>query len=249
MQVILFIYGLAFFSLGLTIWLRYDPRSTLKLAQILWFLAGFGLLHGLKDWLDLWALSPSFPSYLQTASPYLLLSSFLFLFEFGRRLLLDSLIGQASEMIAVRVLSPWIYVPLLAVLGFISLHSEQSSLSLTIWSRYLPGFLGSTMATLGTFLFCKYRLHQEDPATGLAHHHLAWYLVALSFLVYAISAGLVTESSSRSLSSVLNVEGFRQTFGIPIQLVRAMCAITLACLHIPRDRGHDSTLMAGSIPL
>jgi PAS domain-containing protein len=227
MQAILFIYGLAFFSLALTICLRYDNRSTLKLAKILWYLVGFGFLHGLNEWLDLWALSPSVPSYIQPAGPYLLLSSFLLLFEFGRRLLLDSLVGQPSGRLASLVLSLWVYAPILTMLGIVVSQSQQYTHALTIWSRYLPGFLGSSMAAVGIYLFPRNRLGQEDPSEGAAHQ-LAWSLAALSFLIYGISAGLVTESSNQFPASVLNADGFLRTFGFPIQLVRALCAVGLA---------------------
>jgi uncharacterized membrane protein YeiB len=51
--LILFVYGQVFFVLGLAIVLQSRRRSRLSLARNLPWLAGFGILHGLNEWGDL----------------------------------------------------------------------------------------------------------------------------------------------------------------------------------------------------
>ena len=53
--VVYFFYGLAFFSMGLAIWLASARfrTSEFRLAGALLFLAGFGVVHGLQEWHDM----------------------------------------------------------------------------------------------------------------------------------------------------------------------------------------------------
>jgi hypothetical protein len=55
LTAIYFVYGLAFFSMGLAILLtsaRYRT-SELRLAYALWPLALFGIVHGLNEWFEM----------------------------------------------------------------------------------------------------------------------------------------------------------------------------------------------------
>src|SRR5512142_2067164 len=51
-QLILFVYGLVFFVMGLAIVLQSRRASQLELARSLSWLAAFGLTHGLTEWAD-----------------------------------------------------------------------------------------------------------------------------------------------------------------------------------------------------
>jgi hypothetical protein len=53
MLVVFFIYGLAFFVSGTAILLKQDKRSTIRLRSLMLLLAGFGLLHGMSEWSDM----------------------------------------------------------------------------------------------------------------------------------------------------------------------------------------------------
>ncbi|MEW6239383.1 MAG: hypothetical protein AB1564_01050, partial [Chloroflexota bacterium] len=52
-QLILFVYGLVFFVLGLAIILQTRRSSRLELARSLRWLAAFGITHGFHEWGDL----------------------------------------------------------------------------------------------------------------------------------------------------------------------------------------------------
>ena len=53
MLLVFFIYGLAFFLLGIAILLQPRWGSAFNIGNSLWLLAGFGLLHGLAEWMDM----------------------------------------------------------------------------------------------------------------------------------------------------------------------------------------------------
>lgn len=52
-DVVFFFYGLAFFTMGLAVWLESRRASEIRLAGAMVYLAGFGLIHGLHEWFDM----------------------------------------------------------------------------------------------------------------------------------------------------------------------------------------------------
>ena len=55
-NIIYFVYGLAFFSMGLILALEASRTPFLEQKQLLIPLALFGLLHGLHEWLEIFVL-------------------------------------------------------------------------------------------------------------------------------------------------------------------------------------------------
>jgi two-component system NtrC family sensor kinase len=51
--VLYFLYGLAFFTMGVAILSRDIRLSELGIARIIWLLSAFGISHGIHEWLDL----------------------------------------------------------------------------------------------------------------------------------------------------------------------------------------------------
>src|SRR5512147_306464 len=95
-RLILFLYGLVFFVMGLAITLQSRRASRLELARSLNWLAAFGILHGLNEWGDLFIpiqatyLSAPLVNLLYVIQLVLLAISFASLFSFGVSLLKPS---------------------------------------------------------------------------------------------------------------------------------------------------------------
>lgn len=53
MVVVFFIYGLAFFSMGLTVMMEARRSPMLAEARVLWPLAFFGFVHGSHEWVEI----------------------------------------------------------------------------------------------------------------------------------------------------------------------------------------------------
>src|SRR4030067_1485090 len=89
LALILFVYGLVFFTLGLVVALFSRRSSRLELARSLKWLAAFGLLHGLNEWSELFLLTfagqlePSTAMLLEDLELLLLAISFACLLPFG----------------------------------------------------------------------------------------------------------------------------------------------------------------------
>ena len=228
MALVFFVYGLSFFSLGLSIFLRYDARSTKKIAHALWYLAGFALLHGLKEWLDMWHMLQEPPGYLRAAGPWLLLASFLLLFEYGRQILLQSQRGEPHEAAAQWLLRRWLYVPMLLFSALIGVYSKQPELDVSIWSRLVPGFLGATLSAVGTYLYYRNCIEPVQLATEARWYGRSWILAAMAFASYGIVAGLITEPATWFPASSWNTDHAQNAIGFPVQIIRAACALALA---------------------
>ncbi|MBI4732968.1 MAG: sensor histidine kinase [Chloroflexi bacterium] len=91
--LVYFVYGQVFFILGLAIALQSRRYSRLNLARSLTWLAGFGFLHGLNEWGDLFipiqtqTMSEPIIEMLHSFQHILLAASFACLFQFGIELL------------------------------------------------------------------------------------------------------------------------------------------------------------------
>lgn len=228
MDVVFLVYGLAFLALGLAIVIRQGRESQLELADMLWLLAAFGFTHGLLEWTDLWRVVRGDTPGLAAIRPAILLLSFLFLFEFGRRLVSISLSPAARSRPVSRLLSAWIYAPLLGGIVAGMALSDQPVLAMTIWSRYLFGFFGSSLAGVGFHLYWHNRLVPTMPASDLRVIRRGSGVASAAFLAYAILGGLIVPRADWFPASIINQETFLASFHVPVQLLRASCAILAA---------------------
>ncbi len=221
MDIILLLYGLAFVILGVIVLFQPKRESTFDLAAMLWLLGAFGLVHGLGTWMRLWG---QVSADLRWEGARLLVStvSFLFLLEFGRRLV-RTCAGQ-SQGRAHRVgagLGRWIYLPLVGGLLMGLAVSEMPRLALEIWSRYLLGFPGALLTGIG--LLWYYRVER----TSLEHLRVRGSFRAAggAFILYSVVTGLVVPSAGFYPASVLNEGNWLASFGFPVQYFRMVIAM------------------------
>ncbi|MBK8750758.1 MAG: diguanylate cyclase [Candidatus Competibacteraceae bacterium] len=197
---IYFIYGLSFLLLATRALALSGRDQTLP-----WrWLAAFGLLHGLNEWLDLLALSLGDAPVFKEVRLVVMIMSFLPLVEFGRR----GLMRQGFKS-----LGGWIYLPLLALVG---LGGWAGISGLNIAGRYALALPGGLLA--GCTLW-------RAAATVEGERYLGLRWAAGSMLLYGLAAGLIVADADFPPASWLNYDRFFAATGIPIQLVRALGAI------------------------
>ena len=54
------------------------------------------------------------------------------------------------------------------------------------------------------------------------------YLAAIVFFLYALFAGMIVKKAPFLAANFLNYDMFKSLFGVPVQIVRAVCAVMLA---------------------
>jgi signal transduction histidine kinase len=225
--LVFFVYGLAFFSLGMTLAIESGRFQALADAQVLRPLAIFGLIHGIHEWLEAYlmqaeAFGTVLPGWLPWLRLFLLAVSFIFLLIFviqafrlrphkysrGGYLLLLTLGG---------------YVLIILVSAFNAIRSADISWFdlLNVLARYLLAFPGAILAAMALRL-------QAVGSTGEERPHLITHLTvaAIGFLIYGL-AQLFVPYADMFPARYINVTFFRNWSGFPIQVVRAAMAVMI----------------------
>ncbi len=237
---IYFVYGLAFFSMGLAVMLESRRTSELPIARSMGLLAGYGLLHGVHEWVDMgqvlggtqnpWVYSTAFELVRVT----LLALSFLLLLSYGARLLMPArhwpwgVAGLTITACAIWLLA-WLS------LGWLLLPNEKDWLGLgDILARYVLAVPGSILTAWG--LIRQQRLLQ---AKGMPAFGRDLVVAAVAFLLYGVLGQAFVRPGVVFPSTFVNSGLFLFLFGIPIQLFRSIMAVTIALTLIHALRAFD----------
>jgi signal transduction histidine kinase len=227
MAAVYFIYGLAFFSLGLTVALEARRASRLPLGRQLPWLAAFGLTHCLVEWTEMFlfiGVSPLQEEILKWVHIILLPVSAVMLVIFG-----VGLIKEAGELPSWLDFAPVVLlVPVGLLLGYatiIFLTDPPLYTAMDVWSRYLLYLPGCVLSALGFWRQWK-RLSSgplQDARTPLLG-------AASVFLLNAVVAGLIVPEAEYGLAPWLNYTTLDAATGIPVQIWRAASAILMMVL-------------------
>ncbi len=214
-----FIYGLAFFALGLVIIIYPKKGSVFKLANYIWLIAGFGILHGINEWLDMFInlKEPFPPDVLKVIRIGTLAGSFLFLLRFGTKAISE----RKNKYSRLQFLP----VVLFILWAIILVTSENRLLMGDICSRYLLCAPAALLTAFGLFLHIP-----QFKETKLKGAIITLQICAITFMFYAVFAGFIVKGGDFWPASFLNYPNFQSAFlGVPVQIFRAFCAVVLAC--------------------
>lgn len=228
--LVLFVYGLVFFVLGLAITLQSRRHSRLILARSLHWLALFGFIHAFYEWGDVFIpiqatyLPPPFIDLLQAIHLALLSLSFACLFQFG----VDLLRPLPQRWVWLRWLPATVLIgwSLAALIGL-----TASSISSTDWhlwnnigARYLIGFPGAALAAYGLHRQAGQLIAPFREARILQMLRLA----ALALAGYAIFGGLIVPPGPYFPANWLNVTSMEDWLVVPVPVFRSLLGLSLA---------------------
>jgi signal transduction histidine kinase len=228
--LVLFVYGLAFFVLGLAIVLQSRRYSRLELARSLSWLAAFGFLHAANEWGDLFIpyqsafLSESAIHLLRALQLLLLAASFACLMQFGVDLLQPlSTRWQWLRLAPAMVTAVWLIGPF--AIGFLRINSvDLWEASADAWARYLIGFPASLWAAYSLRRYARERIQPLGLPRIYRMLRVAW----CSLAAYAVLAGLIVPPAPFFPANSFNSVWIMRTFVIPPQVLRAGAASVLA---------------------
>lgn len=225
LDIVFFFYGLAFIVMGLAILAQPRRGSVYKLASILWLLALFGLTHGTNEFLDMWVIIKGRSQTLDAVRLFFLVVSFIFLFEFGRRLFGMTRLGYPSwQKTIIEQFGRWLSPIILLFILFFAYISANFWNSANIWARHLLAFPGGLLAGLGFFSYYQYE--KEVLEQQRVRKYFAW--AGLSFLAYSVLSGLIGPKGNIFPANWLNTDSFLLALGLPVQIFRALCAVIAA---------------------
>jgi hypothetical protein len=149
---IYFIYGLAFFSMGLLVAIEGGRASDVRLRRALPPLAGFGLVHAAHEWMEMYVLMGhpisdvelSIMSAVQLAT---LAFSFISLAAFGSFLLADTEVKRRLILlIPIGLQAIWVF-------GLYDFRGQYAGATLwnlaDVWTRYTLAMPASVLTAIG----------------------------------------------------------------------------------------------------
>ncbi|MBI5409631.1 MAG: sensor histidine kinase [Nitrospirae bacterium] len=225
LDVVFFIYGLAFIVMGIAILLQPKQNSGHRIAGILWLLAVFGITHGANELLDMWAIIKGRHHALDVVRWFFLALSYCFLFEFGRRFFR---LERAKAPAWQKKLSKpfvWWLLPAMGLFIFITgLMSHDLWETGSILTRYLMGLPGGLLIGIGFLKEYEYEKECLEPLKVKKFYVCS----GLAFLIYGILGGMIVPKGDFFPASALNTDSFSSTVKIPVQAFRALCALAAA---------------------
>ncbi len=220
------VYGLSFLAVAFLVAKGAAGSTSIPLIAAFNMLALFGLAHGITeitDWIRFIRATNGAPeaSALLWLSQAMLVLSFVLLLQFA-----VNLFTAQSSRGAVRLLRA---VPAVAAIGFVVyvLTTEMTSIrAIGLLGRYTFGFVSSVLAAIALVITAKTLSLLGDRGLVTALH-----VAAAAFACYAVFGGLIVQPIA----------------GLPIQLFRSACALTIAvsCFSLIRL----SSTVAGSSDL
>jgi signal transduction histidine kinase len=230
MQIILFVYGLSFFILGVLVLFVQTKESAIFFARKIWLLGVFALLHAFVEWVFLYMyLYPNYESFLSPIKFILLLLSYLFLFEFSRFIVRESFKDENSKLHVLHTLyaAPVIYIiSLSSLLGLIIIQPSLDGAIAAI--RYTYGFFGSLFLGIGLYYYGE-SLKKSEYVERLK---IYFKVPGVAFICYALLAGIAVSPTQYFPGNTINTTWFLETFGIPVQFFRALCALVITICSI-----------------
>lgn len=233
MTTIYFFYGLAFFTLGLSLFIRDVPKRIVDLRAGLGWLALFALLHSANEWLVMAKLAGMIGAEDYADNLIALVGgvSFIALLTAGLFLTVSFAIWDRRTVKLITFAAAAIWLAVLLV----NVDATWHFLAGDITMRWLIGAPGAFLAGTGLIIQSRALMRSQSEKLGsspafvksLKPLRLGFVIAAASLIAY----GLLTLPGSQAdflPASIVNAEMFRQAFGFPIQVARGLAAILMA---------------------
>lgn len=220
-----FIYGLAFFSMGLAMMFEARRSPLLADARALWPLALFGLVHGTHEWLEMLLDIRSWfglevPGYTSVLRLFMLVISFVFLVIFALQILRppEDDFSRRNLLLAGAMLALFVLLIIFTNLSHPT-DTEHWIAHADVLARYTLAFPGAALAALA--LGRQARRAYREGRVGLGR---SLRLAAFGFAFYGL-AQVVVRPLDIFPARYLNTAVFYEFAGFPVQVVRAGMAL------------------------
>lgn len=223
---IYFIYGLAFFSMGLLVAIEGERASDVRLRRALPPLAGFGLVHAAHEWIGMYLLlerplTNTEHSIILAIQLATLAFSFISLAAFGSFLLADSEVTRRLLLlIPIGLQGIWVF----GLYTFRGMYAGEMLWDVAdVWTRYTLAMPSAVLTAIG--LIIQQRAFRRS---GLIRFGQDAMWAAITFGWYGLFGQIFSASTPLTLSHYINEAAFQQIFGFPVQLFRAATAVAAA---------------------
>ena len=233
MELLLFAYGLSFFALGISVLFARPKESEYFFSCIFWLLGVFAISHAFEDWISLFKYLHPHTSFslLDYFQSFLLLASYVFLFEFSRFIIRKSFVASRSKLkkhlIYTAYNAPAIYTfATLGLLFLVFLHPTVSGINAAI--RYTYGFWGALILGLGLYYYGDSLTETQN----INRLKLYFKMSGIAFVFYALFSGIIVDPISYFPGNWLNTQTFMNAFHFPVQAFRGLAALVITIASI-----------------
>lgn len=218
-----FTYGLAFFGMGLALAMEAGRPSVLADASVLRPLAGFGILHGVHEWLDAYmmqaeALKLALPEWVEWLPLVLLASSYLSLLVFAITAL--RLVERPRPTLlkyATVIISAYIVITVISAV-FAWSRSTFEEEALEGLTRYLIAIPFSLLAAFGLYFI---GVNSRSRSASLEK----WLNFSSSgFALYSLTH-LFASPMPIFPANIINEDTFYSLAGFPVELIWTCAAL------------------------
>ncbi|MGZ9223143.1 MAG: sensor histidine kinase [Anaerolineales bacterium] len=223
---IYFIYGLAFFSMGLLVAIEGGRASDVRLRRALPPLAGFGIVHAAHEWTEMYVLMghPATPlevTIMWGVQLATLAFSFISLAAFGSFLLAENEVTRRLFLlIPIGLQAVWVF----GLYHFRGQYTGQVLWDVAdVWTRYTLAIPSSILTAIG--LVVQQRAFRRS---GLVRFGRDALWAAITFGWYGLFGQLFVKNTPIFPSNFINQQTFFELFGFPVQLFRAVTAVAAA---------------------
>ncbi len=231
--IILFAQGLVFFSLGFAVWLQRRRATRLTLTSSLIWLAAFAFVEALAVWGYVFVpiqetfLDPGVIDGLEVLRAVVQVAAFLFLVQFGLRLLTLPPVWRRS-LTALSILAAGL------IFGVLALAAPKQGWSAAEWesavvavSRYTLLLPGAALAAVG-----MWRQRAELGDAGMTAIKPYAGAAAAVLAVYALFAGLIVAPGPITPGGIGDADGWFDLTGLPLEVVRGLAGLVLCVLAV-----------------
>jgi signal transduction histidine kinase len=225
--LVFFIYGLAFFGMGLTLALESERSPAMTDAHILRFLAAFGMIHGTHEWLESYLMqSEAAGSVLPSWIPWLRLG--MLIASFGSLLAYGALTLRAHPVQKkIYDYAGWsvVFVYGTGILAS-AIWAYHGNTTVVSWPIILDALTRYLLAVPGAFLaaLALWTEGQRARLGGRMRIGLFLDLAAAGFAIYGVTQ-IFVPMQDMFPARYLNAEAFQALTHLPIQLVRTLSAV------------------------
>ncbi|HEY3476184.1 MAG TPA: sensor histidine kinase [Anaerolineales bacterium] len=221
-----FIYGLAFFSMGLLVAVEGGRASDVRLRRALPPLAGFGFVHAAHEWTEMYVLMGYPITSLEVSIMWgiqlaTLAFSFISLAAFGSFLLADTEVARRLLLlIPIGLQAVWVF----GLYHFRGQYAGQVLWDVAdTWTRYTLAIPASLLTAIG--LVAQQRAFRRS---GLIRFGQDALWAAIAFGWYGLFGQFFAKATPLFPSNLINQQSFAELFGFPIQMFRALTAVAAA---------------------
>lgn len=225
--LVFFIYGLAFFIMGMMILGQSKKGSRYALSKCIWLLALFGIVHGIHEWIEAYVMLLPVTGNnvvgIETFNIIILILSFWLLFLFG-------LFAITIKTSYYKWLRRGSWLVTIAIMG-LSIYSCLFVDAAVFWKNngeiLIRYFLGIPACVLAASAFLVWHNYPEVRELNLKTLRMSFLGAAIFMGCYAIFSGLIVRPAAFFPANLVNTAVFLKVIGIPVQLLRAASAVAV----------------------